>query len=98
VITVPTTDDIARERADSHAWVYDPDQVQVDPEPMTPPEQSSAFRHVARYREDLQDAAKNRDQVLDQLQAERKRRKAERAKTAGLTTAEILAARRLGTG
>jgi hypothetical protein len=59
---------------------------------------SSAAQHTARVREDREDAAKEHDETLDQLQAERKSRKAERAKTAGLTTAEILAARRLGTG
>jgi hypothetical protein len=36
--------------------------------------------------------------VLTDLQAKRRKREAERAKTAGLSTAEILAARRLGTG
>ena len=59
---------------------------------------SSAAQHAATVREGRQAAAKDRNEVLDKLHAERKRRKAERAKTAGLTTAEILAARRLRTG
>jgi hypothetical protein len=91
---MPTTNDIHAQVADD-GWPFYPDQVEtptgVDPK-------SSAARIAAQVREDDQDAAKNRDQVLDQLQAERKRREAERAKTAGLSTAEILAARRFRTG
>jgi hypothetical protein len=68
----------------------------VVPDQLDP--KSSAAQLAARVREDEQAAAEDRDQVLDDLQAQRKRRKAERAKTAGLSTAEILAARRLGTG
>jgi hypothetical protein len=59
---------------------------------------SSAARIAAQVHEDQEAAAAERDQVVDQLLAEHNRRKAERAKTAGLTTAEILAARRLRTG
>jgi hypothetical protein len=88
----PTADDIILARSDSHAWVFDPDQVQVDTEPLTPPERSSAFRHVARLREDRQAAIKDRNELLDRLQAKRQRREAERRRTAGLSTAEILAA------
>jgi hypothetical protein len=92
-------DNILRQRLAGSAWTFDPDQPPVPldgPAPLN--SKSSAAQLAARVREDEQAAATERDQVLDQLQAERKRRKAERAKTAGLTTAEILAARRLGTG
>jgi len=84
-------------RTDRAAWVYDPAQVKVETRTGVSPK-SSAARIAAQVREDEETAAKDREAVLDQLQAERKRRKAERAKTAGLSTADILAARRLGTG
>jgi hypothetical protein len=75
----------------------DHEAAHVGPAPVETPTQldpkSSAAQLAARVRKGEQDVAKNRDQVLDQLQTERKRRKAERAKTAGLSTAEILAAR-----
>lgn len=92
-----TADDLQRHRADLAAWVYDPAQVKVETRTGVSPK-SSAAQHAAAVREGRQAAAKDRNEVLDKLHAERKRRKAERAKTAGLTTAEILAARRLGTG
>jgi hypothetical protein len=94
---MPTTRDVQAQQRAEAGWAFDPDQVQVETPTGVDPK-SSAAQLAARVREDEQAAATERDQVVDQLQAERKRRKAERAKTAGLTTAEILAARRLGTG
>jgi hypothetical protein len=58
---------------------------------------SSAAQLAARVREDEQAAAKDRDQLVDDLQAQCKERQKARRRIAGLTTAEILAARRLGT-
>jgi hypothetical protein len=92
-----TEHDLHRAQADRAAWSFDPDAVQ--PEQRKPiSRKSSAARITAEVREGLKAHAKDRDEVLERLQAKRKRRKAERAKIAGLTTAEILAARRLGTG
>jgi hypothetical protein len=92
-----TVNDVLRSRADAYAWTFDPDRVRVQPRTQLSP-RSSAAKHATQVREDRQAADKAHNEVLNQLQAERKRRKAERAKTTGLTTAEILAARRLGTG
>jgi len=92
-------DDILRQRLAGSAWTFDPDQAPVPldgPTGVSP--NSSAARIAAQVHEDQKAAAEDRDQVLDDLQAQRKRRKADHVKTAGLTTAEILAARRLGTG
>jgi hypothetical protein len=91
-----TTNDVLHaNRTDRAAWSFDPDQVQVE-RPSQPTK--SAVQHVARMREGEKAHAKDRDEVLERLQAKRKRQRAERAKTAGLSTADILAARRLGTG
>ena len=84
-------------RTDRAAWVYDPAQVKVETRTGVSPK-SSAAKLAGRVRDGERELAADRDQVVGQLQAERKRRKAERAKTAGLSTADILAARRLGTG
>jgi hypothetical protein len=54
---------------------------------------SSSMKHVAAVREGEKAHLKERAKVVDQLQAERKRQRAERARTRGLSTAEILAAR-----
>ena len=94
---MPTTRDVQAQQRAEAGWAFDPDQVQVETPTGVDP-RSSAARIAAQVREDEQAAAADRDQFLDRLQAERKRRKAERAKTAGLTTAEILAARRLRPG
>jgi hypothetical protein len=102
--SIDTTDQASTLNRSQHFADGSPDHeaVYVGQVPVEVPTQldpkSSAAQHAARVREDREDAAKEHDEILDQLHAERKRRKAERAKTAGLTTAEILAARRLGTG
>jgi hypothetical protein len=94
---MPTTRDVqAKQRAEA-GWAFDPDQVQVEqPTQLSP--NSSAAQLAARIHDHRQTVAEERDEVLDRLQAKRKRQLAERARTAGLTTAEILAARRLRTG
>jgi hypothetical protein len=53
---------------------------------------SSAAKHAAAVREGEKAHAKDQAKVVDQFQAKRKRREAERARTRGLSTAEILAA------
>jgi hypothetical protein len=89
---MPTTREVQAQQRAAAGWAFDPDQVKVETRTGVDPK-SSAAEHAARVREGEQAAAEDRDQVLDDLQAERKRRKAERAKTAGLSSAEILAAR-----
>jgi hypothetical protein len=89
---MPTTRDVQAQQRAEAGWAFDPDQVQVETPTGVDPK-SSAAQLAARVREDEQAAAKDRDQLVDDLQAQRKERKAERAKTTGLTTAEILAAR-----
>jgi hypothetical protein len=52
---------------------------------------SSAARIAAQVHDDREDAAKDREAVVDQLQAQRKEREKARRRTRGLSSAEILA-------
>jgi hypothetical protein len=94
---MPTTRDVQAQQRSEAGWAFDPDQVQVETPTGVDPK-SSAAQLAVRVREDEQAATIERDRLLADLQAKRRKREAERANTAGLTTAEILAARRLGTG
>ena len=94
---MPTTRDVQAQQGAEAGWAFDPDQVQVETPTGVDPK-SSAAQLAARVREDEQAAAQQRDELLDRLQDKRKKREAERARTRGLSTAEILATRRFGTG
>jgi hypothetical protein len=89
---MPTTDQVQAQQRAAAGWAFDPDQVQVETRTGVDPK-SSAAEHAARVREGEQAAAEDRDQVLDDLQAQRKERQKARRRTAGLSSAEILAAR-----
>jgi hypothetical protein len=98
---MPTTRDVQALQLAAGAADYEAmygNRTPVDRLTHEPDPKSSAAQLAARVREDEQAAAEERDELLYRLQNKRQRREAERAKTAGLTTAEILAARRLGTG
>jgi hypothetical protein len=60
-------------------------QDQLDPS-------STAARIAAQVAEDREADAKDQEAVVDQLQADRKAERKRRARTAGLSSAEILAA------
>jgi hypothetical protein len=94
---MPTTRDVQTQQRAEAGWAFDPDQVKVETPTGVDPK-SSAAQLAARVREDEQAAAEERDQVLDDLQAQRKERGKARRRTRGLSTAEILAARHLGAG
>jgi hypothetical protein len=97
--TMTIEDAILRQRLAGSAWTFDPDQAPVPldgPTGVSP--NSSAARIAAQVHEDQEAAATEHSELLDRLQNQRKRREAERRRTRGRSTAEILAARRLGTG
>lgn len=89
---MPTTRDVQAQQQAAAGWAFDPDQVQVETPTGVDPK-SSAAQHVARLREDEEDAAKDREAAVDQLQAQRKERQKARRRTAGLSSAEIIAGR-----
>jgi hypothetical protein len=89
---MPTTRDVQAQQRAEAGWAFNPDQVKVDTPTGVDPKSSAAV-HVSRLREDEEDAANEREAVADQLQARRKERDKIRRKTAGLSTAEILAER-----
>lgn len=90
-----TFEDVLQAQFDRAAWAFDPDQVRpLPPRQLSP--KSSAARHVARIREGEKAHEKAQNEVLDRLQAERKRQRAERARYKGLSTAQRIAAQREG--
>jgi hypothetical protein len=92
-----TTNDVLHaNRTDRAAWVYDQDNLPPMEVPAAVNPKSSAARHAAAVREGEQAHAKERDEILTKLQAKRKRQRAERARTRGLSTAQILAGQREG--
>jgi hypothetical protein len=90
-----TFEDVLQAQFDRAAWAFDPDQVRpLPPRQLSP--KSSAARHATRVREGEKAAEKAQNEIVDKLQAKRRQREAERARTRGLSTAEIIAAQRLG--
>ena len=87
-----TTRDVQAQQRNEAGWAFDPDQVEVEARTGVDPDSSAAVL-VSRLKKGRKAAAKDREEVVDRLQAQRKEREKDRRKTAGLSTAEIIAGR-----